>query len=111
MGLWKMDSGLGLRPPRNDEKIVLAMRPRIRALRTTTRTKKACLPEGRRSADRRIQPWPHHASECRHSQALQARRRPVSRAARLSALRRGTRQGERIRRWLSSSSCVSWDLI
>ena len=31
-----------------------------------------------------------------------ARQRLLSRAARLSALRRGTRQGERIRRWLSS---------
>jgi hypothetical protein len=58
--------------------------------------------EGRRSAGKRIQPWPRHAIGCCHLMPLRAQQRSLTGTARLSALRRGTRQGERIRLWLSS---------
>jgi len=50
---------------------------------------------------------PRHINKRRRSLMPRARQRAVSGRARLPALRRGTRQGERIRRWLSSSSRVS----
>jgi hypothetical protein len=75
-----------------------------RVSRCSTRATNFASPEeGRRSADRRTSHGPRRASRMSPFAWLPARQRLLSRAARLSALRRGTRQGERIRRWLSSS--------
>jgi hypothetical protein len=53
------------------------------------------------------QPFPRHTNKRHRSLMLRARQRAMSGRARLPALRRGSRQGERIRHWLSSSSRVS----
>jgi hypothetical protein len=78
---------------RNDEmKNVLAMLCAPELCQPPRSSKSRPPQGGRRSADRRIPSIPRHAGECCHSLALRARQRLISRAARLSALRRGSRQ-------------------
>ena len=92
--------------------IVLATHSRARALPTTTTPfpKISSLP-AKKGAERRKAHANHrrHADKCVVCAARlrSGRQRALSGRARLPALCCGTRQGERIRRWLSSSSRVS----
>jgi hypothetical protein len=63
--------------------------------------------EGGEAPKRRMPTIPRHTNKRHRLLMLRARQRANSGRARLPALRRRSRQGERIRHWLSSSSRVS----